>query len=412
MPTEILRKFKMFIVLLLAAAILSTALISCGTDEYAVSGGLVEVMVTPASLNKWITNGYSDSSGYTKMVVLSVDSDANYTAGHVPDAYQLDTSADLSATRFNGVSNTVSQVATKAQMDALIQRTGIDANTVVVLTGGGTNMMSIGRAYFNFRYWGFPKNRLRVLNGTSTTYESAGYTLQTSTPALPTPSTYDVCDLTQDTSVRASFEDMLAVAEDSDASTIVLDARSADEYNGVAGKTTVTGATPTYVAFEGHVRTAAHQEWTDLVVPGGDGEILSETELLDVMALNSVTGTDTTYSYCRTSWRAAVTFLALDASLGWDTKIYDGAWIEWGQMAGNEASIDGSLDPFSAWLTNSATYSEAITYNKLNAFTVEPLAYADSGAASANEINTTDAAICGNGGGDGGGNGGGDGGGY
>ena len=93
-----------------------------------------------------------------------------------PAPINLDTGADLQTTRSNGVSFTVSQVPTKEMMDALIQRTGIDAHTVVALVGNGT-MMNVGRAYFNFRYWGFPKERLKVLDGTkkATYRDAAGY---------------------------------------------------------------------------------------------------------------------------------------------------------------------------------------------------------------------------------------------
>ena len=367
--------------LLAAMIIVPLFLINCGSSSTSTPDPdpdpTYSVMITPATLNDWVTNGYTtEVSGYNKMVILSVDSDANYAAGHVPGAYLLHSTDDLKATRFNGVSDTISQVATKAQMDALIQRTGIDADTVVVFAGA-TSMMNIGRAYFNFRYWGFPKSRLRVMNGTNNTYVAAGYTLDAITPTA-TPTAYSVSSLTQNTSVRASLEDMIAVAEDSDASTIVLDTRSAGEYD---------GSTAFTEAFTGHVKTAVHQEWTDLVVSGGDGELLSATELKAVMALNSVSSTDTTYSYCRTSWRAAVTFLALDASLGWDTKIYDGAWIQWGQMAG--ISNGGALDDTSPWLTDTAARSGVVAYNAA----VVPLAYADSDAPGADAINQIDTGI-------------------
>lgn len=376
------------------------------TDKLYSSGGAAPtVMITPQTLNEWVTSGYPAAAsvrpagvyGYTKMVVLDVDSQSGYGAGHVPGAYLFDTAADLSATRNNGVSDTISQVATEAQMDGLIQRTGIDENTVVVLTGGGTNMMNIGRAYFNFRYWGFPKKRLRVLNGTNATYQAAGYSLETVSPPAPTPSIYTVCMLPQNTSVRTSLEEMIAVAEDTDASTVVIDSRSADEYNGVAGKTKVNSGTGTVVAFEGHIKTAVNQEWTQLTVPGGNGELLPKADLETAMGLIGVDSSDTTYSYCRTSWRAAVTFLALDAVLGWPTQIYDGAWIEWGQMA-DEAHL-GALTADSVWRTDTAARSEAITYNDDNGFTVEQLVGAISNATGASAIEQYDSTVCSVGGG-------------
>jgi 3-mercaptopyruvate sulfurtransferase SseA len=286
-------------------------------------------------------------------------------------------------------------------MDDLIQRTGIDANTVIVFTTspGNFNMMNLGRAYFNFRYWGFPKERLRVLDGNTADHYAAVDDLSTVTPA-PVVSAYSVCDLRQDTSVdevRASFEEMFAVAGDDDPLTVIADARSADEYNGVIGKTRVAGST--YVAFEGHARTALHQEYVTLI---SDGRLLPELDLIAAMTAIGADASTTVYSYCRTSWRAAVNFLALDAVLGWPVKIYDGAWIQWGQMATNDSTIDGSLDPSSPWRTDN-DLTESLSYNK---GPIDPLG-ANSYAPHANLINTEDAGTAASGGGSGAGPGGG-----
>ena len=304
------------------------------TSDYSLpGGGTTQVMITPQTLNGWVTNGYgTDSRGYNKLVILDVDSASGYTAGHIPGSYNLDTGSDLYTTRSNGVVFTVSQVPTSTMMDALIQRTGIDANTVIALVGNGT-MMNVGRAYFNFRYWGFPKERLRVLNGTkSATYVTdAGYTLATTATTLPTPSTYSVSQLTPEVSVRATMEDMISYAQDSDPSTVIIDARSDNEYNGVTRSTKVDTSIPTYVAFEGHIATAEHQEYTTLHQDGNRANpLLSTADLITAMEAIGVDKNATGISYCRTSWRAAIQFLALDAVLGWSAKIYDGAWIQWG----------------------------------------------------------------------------------
>jgi rhodanese-related sulfurtransferase len=183
------------------------------------------------------------------------------------------------------------------------------------------------------------------------------------------------------------------VAGDNDAATIIADARSADEYNGVIGKTSVGGGK--YVAFEGHARTALHQEYTTLI---SGGKLLPEADLMDAMTAIGAGPATTVYTYCRTSWRAAINFMALDAVLGWPVKIYDGAWIEWGQMATNDSSIDGSLDPDSPWRTDNSSRTESLTYNN---GPIEPLG-ANSYAPHANVINTEDAGTAAGGGGGGG----------
>ncbi|MDA8104958.1 MAG: selenite/tellurite reduction operon rhodanese-like protein ExtH [Nitrospiraceae bacterium] len=380
---------------------ISFYLYSCGGGGYSdptVEATSTSVLISPETLNGWITKGYgTDQYGYTKVVVFDVTSQAAYIKGHVPGAYLMDSNTDVSATRSDGVSDTVSDVATKAIMDNVIQRTGVDEKTVIVFTtdSGAGNLMALGRAYFNFRYWGFPKERLRVLDGFNDTYSKAGFTLDTTVPSAPPASTYSVCQLqTQSDRFRAPLAEMITVAEDNDPKTVVLDARSPNEYNGVAGSTAgPTGASGGYVAFEGHVRTAVSQNYTTLL--GSDGRLLPKNDLISLFNAAGASSSTMSYSYCRTSYRAAITFLALDGVLGWPAKIYDGAWIEWGQMA--DQTEDGALATDSPWRTDLASRSEAITYNKEAGKLVYKLTGANSYALRADMVNVTDSSICGGG---------------
>jgi 3-mercaptopyruvate sulfurtransferase SseA len=366
------------------------------------------VLISTTDLKAWVDAGVptapADPHGYGKFVILHVDNITGYGNGHLPGAFLLNTGVDLSATRSDGIAPTISQVPTKEQMDNLIQRTGIDEDTIVVFTTSSvlTNMMSLGRAYFNFRYWGFPKERLRVLDGHAGHYAAdTGVALVAAAPD-PVVSIYTVCNLRQDESVdrfRASFEEMFDVAEAGVPETVIADARSADEFNGVPGKTTSARGNPYFVAFEGRIKGAEHQEWTELL---DGGKLLPKEDLETAMAEIGASDATTVYTYCRTSWRAGVNFLALDAVLGWPVKIYDGAWIQWGQMASNEAKFDGSLAPDSPWRTDHEHLSEGITYNKVSV----ALLGANSYAPGADLINQQDAAVGGGSTGGAGGSGG------
>ena len=72
-----------------------------GSDSYSTNetqqGAItVQVMISPATLNKWVENGYgTDSIGYNKLVILDVDSTGGYAGGHIPGSYNLDTNSDL-----------------------------------------------------------------------------------------------------------------------------------------------------------------------------------------------------------------------------------------------------------------------------------------------------------------------------
>lgn len=251
-----------FIALLLAAAPLFLHSCGGGFSDPKTQAVQTSVLVAPETLNGWITTGYgTDAFGFNKIVVLDVTSATGTTSytgsGHVTGAFLLDTAVDLSAARSDGVSSTITQVPTRAQMDDLIQRTGIDENTVVVLTGD--SLLNVGFAYFNFRYWGFPKERLKVLDRTNAAYRNAGFTLETTVPAAPASSTYSVCRLTQNTSLRAPLAEMISVAEGAVPNVAIWDVRAPNEFNGVAGSTAgPSGSTVGFVAFEGHVRGAAN----------------------------------------------------------------------------------------------------------------------------------------------------------
>ncbi len=350
------RRLSISLVSILMMLAVSLFMYSCAED-YDTSDKIsaergdpkINVLIEPSELKSWLDNGYQDDEyGINKVVVLFVGSQDEYDAGHIPGSY-LVTTSDIKANRSDGVSMTIDMVATKAQMDGVIQRTGIDGGTMIVITGpsGNVSFMNIARAYYNFRYWGFPRSKLRVLNGfVDTTWKDAGYLLEFEAPASPTPSTYSVCNLVQNPDrFRAPFEDMIEVAKDNDDKTVIIDTRSEGEYNGNA-LSTRGSESGKYVAFEGHVKTAKWLEYTDLL--DSDGKLLPKADLKSALAAIGVDGTTTAYPYCRTSFRAAITFLALDGVLNYPVKIYDGGWIEWGQMT---AMFD-ALDASSTWITD------------------------------------------------------------
>jgi 3-mercaptopyruvate sulfurtransferase SseA len=203
----------------------------------------ISSILSPQQLKAWIDNGYKDDRGLS-VVILDTSFGSNarpdYDSGHIPGAYYVDFGNELIKTRSDGVVMTPTQVSDGPQMDALVQKFGIDGDTVVVFTGHHMYWMS--RAYWNFRYWGFPQNHLFVLNGKSSTANSvwaaAGYDLETVEPPLPAPSTFSVSSWSgnMDT-VRAPYEDVLKVAEGTMPNAVMLDVRRESEWNAVVSPT-------------------------------------------------------------------------------------------------------------------------------------------------------------------------------
>lgn len=185
-------------------------------------------VIAPATLKSWIDSGKVNGTGYDRVVILDVtSSESLYSAGHIPGAQYLNTD-DITQTRSEGVIYVVNQILDGSTMDALLQKYEIDGKTTVVFTsasptaGSPAAYLYVGRAYFTFRYWGFPKERLKVLDGLNAAYASAGYELSTASAgrelsaetSLVARSTYSV---TQNPSIRtdlnASLQEMIDLAD-------------------------------------------------------------------------------------------------------------------------------------------------------------------------------------------------------
>lgn len=255
---------SMFLILI-ALAVFSLALYSCGGDG---GGGVSQTaqtssLLSPDELKSWIDNGYVDDQG-NKVVILDTSfggsARSDYDAGHIPGTYYVDFASELVKTRSDGPVSVPLMVADGPKFDAHIQKYGIDGNTTVVFTGH--HIYWTTRAYWTYRYWGFPQDHLFVLDGKATTansvWASAGYAMETAEPALPAASTFSVQSLAgnQD-QVRASLEEFLAVAESTASNLRIVDTRSEAEWN---------ADPPASRAFEFRAKNSVWREWTEELV--------------------------------------------------------------------------------------------------------------------------------------------------
>ncbi len=236
---------KRFLGLFVAAAtllfLIAFILNSCSNKSYdtpaGVAGGTqISSLLSPQQLKAWIDNGYQDERGY-RVVIFDGSSPANYNAGHIPGSYNVDYYGGFNKTRSDGPMMVAIMVADGPMMDGIVQKYGIDGQTSVVVFTGDT-MIWTARGYWTFRYWGFPQNRLFVLNGKSTTaasvWTSAGYTLTTAAPSLPAPSTFSVSSWAGNIDqVRAPLDEMQAVSKATDTTkSVIIDARGETEWLG------------------------------------------------------------------------------------------------------------------------------------------------------------------------------------
>lgn len=330
-------------------------------------------LIEPATLKQWMDEGKvnsADPSTRDRVVIVTPATAAQYAAQHLPGAQLLNSSSELLMTRLEGVGSMSSMVIDGPTMDALIQRMCIDQNTTVVFVASkGQNALNASRAYFTFRYWGFPRERLKVLNGGENGWEKAvaenswpaSYALTNVAPALGA-STFSVKDLyinngssTANFSLRTSIGEMLATVDNINRGALAVGS------NGVAILDVRGGNPAVYVQ---HAGVDDFAQYT-LSGAGNTSTFKPVAELTARLASFGVNASTTqTWVYCASGLRASSPFFVLDGILGWKTSLYDGSWGQWSAYAStataNKVSAAWQTDVNTASTTTSRTFG-AIT---------------------------------------------------
>jgi 3-mercaptopyruvate sulfurtransferase SseA len=329
------------------------ALWGCGSSEdgsgsYAdptasiTTTGTPTALIEPATLKQWMDEGKVNSTDRTsrdRVVIVTVGTAAQYAAQHLPGAQLLNASSELFMTRLEGVGSIGTMVLDGPSMDALVKKLCINANTTIVFVASkNQNALNVSRAYFTFRYWGFPKARLKVLNGGENGWENAiaannwpaSYAPTTVVPSL-TPSTFSIKSLyvnngstTANFNLRASIGDMITVVDRINNGTQLTDATGVAIMDDRGGNPAV------------FIQNAIVDDWAQYLLSGaGNTSTFKPTSEL-IARLNSFNVTEAKsliYVYCASGVRASATFFVLDGILGWNVSLYDGSWNQWGSYA-------------------------------------------------------------------------------
>ncbi len=370
-------------------------------------------LIEAATLKKWINLGLVNSDTGEKVVILDITDQTHYDKGHIPGAVLVD-HTKITQTRLEGVTEMAQMVLDGPHMDTIINNAGIDGNSTIVFTSG-TGFWGVffaTRLYTTFRYWGFPKSRLKVLNGINTTWALDGYAMSKSTPFIQ-PSTYSVTPYGGNRlqpQLRASLGEMMSeVRNFNPAKDVIIDtlsdptkpvptalpmpAGSPYIYRGYPGSTSgllpyAIPATKEYVVFEGHMKHAVNLRFSTMYDKTTD-KFISTDALKSKFKTIGMDGTKTAYVHCRAGNVASVEFFTLDGILNWNVVWYDGSWGQWGMMADKEG---GSLQTGSIWSTYGLSVSppppnatiggaplytwdatDKVTYNKENGYLIQPL---------------------------------------
>lgn len=292
------------------------------TDPTATENALIE----PQTLNEWVEAGLVNSDDVyadPRVAVIRVDA-SKYSSGHVPGAVPLaagDASgaATLTTTRLDGLAETAKLVPKGETIDQIIQEAGVGPNTTIVLSGD--NPMYSARAYWALRFWGFPRERLKLIQGGSSAYDDE---FGLAFDDVQTPETgYTVEGFEEPNyGVRKGMNEMLQLVDEGTAS--VVDQRGEGDGEGeakIAGSTIDTAGSYLEGSFTGP------NPWKTA------DEITSH-----VFGYEGVEDGDEIVTMCHSGFKGTVAFFALDGIAGYDNvALYDGSWkFSWKQYNDNQ----------------------------------------------------------------------------
>ena len=252
---------------------------------------------------------------HVRLVEVDVDITA-YHAGHIPGAIGWHWQDDLQR-------HPVRDIPDRAEWEALLSRSGIGNDDLVVLYGDNNNWFA-AFAYWLFKLHGHAD--VCLMDGGRIKWVAEGRALTTEVPAV-IPTTYQAQEA--DSRLRA-FRDQVAATLGRSA-TALVDVRSPKEYS---GELLAPENLPQEGAQRGgHIPGAQNVPWATAVAE--DGTFKPARELRAIYGGKGVTPETATIAYCRIGERSAHTWFVLTELLGHpDVRNYDGSWTEWGSLIG------------------------------------------------------------------------------
>lgn len=272
--------------------------------EYANPDALVDT--------DWLVSNLDDPT----LRIIEVDEDTEaYGRAHIPGAIAWNWSTDLHHPLQRDYLD-------RDGLSDLLVRSGVDADTTVVLYGGNNNWFA-AYAYWLLKLRGF--ENVKLLDGGRLKWNIEGRETTTEVPTV-TATTYRI-EGPERPELRALRDDVLTrVGGD----TTFVDVRSPEEFSGEKLAPDHLPQEQPYVG--GHVPGAKNVPWSKAA--NEDGSFRTASELSELYASAGVNGGEVV-SYCRIGERSAHTWFVLHELLGHaNVANYDGSWTEYGSLVG------------------------------------------------------------------------------
>jgi thiosulfate/3-mercaptopyruvate sulfurtransferase len=256
----------------------------------------------------WVAAHEHDPS----VVILQAETQKErFTQGHIPGARFL----DMNALMWEGDPPVGAQMRTPEEIDAALEAAGVsDGQRVVVYSD---SPLLEARAWTTLDVMGLG-DRASVLDGGLGGWRQDGRPVSTDTSTVAPGS------------LTLHPRDGVVVDSDwiarhlDDASLTILDARTSEEYDG-ADNGSGNGGTEHH----GHIPGAYSLPWEKFVDSRQIPRLHSREELAALMRASGAADGSTVAVYCLTGVRASFEYFVARL-LGYDAKLYDGSWRDWG----------------------------------------------------------------------------------
>lgn len=258
----------------------------------------------------WAANHLNDQN--IRFVEVDVDTEA-YDSGHIPGSVGWNWEEELQ----DQLRRTV---ASKEDFEQLLQKSGIENDTTIVLYGDNNNWFAAW-AYWLLKY--YDHEDVRILDGGRTKWEADNRELTTDIPSYDS-SEYSISGVNDE--YRAFRGDIEPRLNSDDFG--LVDVRSADEFT---GKILAPEGLDELSQRPGHIPGASNITWSEAV--NEDGTFKSEEELKQIYENEGITTDKEIITYCRIGERSAHSWFVLNELLDYPTvRNYDGSWTEWGNL--------------------------------------------------------------------------------
>jgi len=271
-------------------------------------------MTTPLFVSAdWLQEHYNDE----RLQVLDArllppgmeavrDVQAEYLAGHLPDAPYFDIEA------LSDHTSPYPHMLPRAETFAVAMRElGVSSDKHLVVYDEG-NLFSAPRAWWMLKTFGVAQ--VSILAGGLQGWKEAGFALATGDVNLPEGE----FEAHADESRVKRLTDVLLISHEGGAQ--IVDARAANRFNAEVDE-------PRPGLHRGHIPNSLNVPWNTLVE---QGKLKPEAELRRLFADAGVDITQPVVASCGSGVTAVVLILALTALGARDVTLYDGSWGEWG----------------------------------------------------------------------------------